>query len=147
MSRIKIDVQVKKGEEVLRSFPSLTVNLWDTYAENLREYGEEMLQGCFVGTSGKVNVQNKIRAYASVTDKKTGAYVNDDAAVEKFATALRVTFGAGSELKQERDKAINAMTPTERAAIVQAQALLEQLNTQTAKAVAKRREGKEARAS
>ena len=113
MSKIKIDVEVQKDRVTLRSFNGLTVNLWDTYAENLREYGEEMLQGCFVGTSGKVNIQNQIRAFAA---KRTdaGEFENDDASVVKFATALRVTVGRSSELQQEVEKQIAAMPDKER---------------------------------
>ncbi len=112
MSKIKIDVEVKKDGETLRSFNGLTVNLWDTHSENLEEYGAEMLHQCFIGTSGKVNIQNQIRAYAS---KRTeaGEFENDDASVVKFATALRVTVGKGSELRQEMEKQISAMPSAE----------------------------------
>ena len=112
MSKIKIDVQVKKGDQTLREFNGLTVNLWDTYAENLREYGEDMLQGCFVGTSGKVNIQNQIRAFAAKR-LENGEFENDDASVVKFATALRVTVGKGSELQREMEKQISAMPDAE----------------------------------
>ena len=112
MSKIKIDVQVKKGDQTLREFNGLTVNLWDTYKENLEEYGAEMLQGCFIGTSGKVNIQNQIRSYAA---KRTeaGEFENDNDAVVKFATALRVTVGKGSELQREMEKQFSAMPDAE----------------------------------
>ena len=58
------------------------------------------------------NIQNQIRAYAS---KRTeaGEFENDDASVVKFATALRVTVGKGSELRQEMEKQISAMPSAE----------------------------------
>lgn len=101
MSKIKINVEVKKEGKTLREFKNLEVKLWDTAKENVGHYGEELLHLCFIGTSGKVNIQNKIRSFASATDDG-GNFVNDDQAVEKFAIATSVTVGSGSELQSER---------------------------------------------
>lgn len=138
MSKIKIDVEVKKDGETLREFKGLTVNLWNTYAENLKEYGEEMLQGCFVGTSGKVNIQNQIRSYAAKRTER-GEFENDDAAVVKFATALRVTVGTGSEFRREMDKQIAASDPNEKLTMEDALARYEGMKKMAKANVAKRK--------
>ena len=139
--KIKINVEVKEDGKTLRSFKGLEVNLWDTAKENLEHYGEEMLHLCFIGTSGKVNIQNRIRAYAA--DMGDGSeYVNSDKDVEKFASEYEVTVGAGSELQSEKASLISAMSEKEQEILSAAQALLDGFNKQATGNVKTRKDAK-----
>lgn len=144
--KININVEVKEDGKTLRSFKGLPVNLWDTAKENLEHYGEEMLHLCFIGTSGKVIAQNRIRAYAA--DMGDGSeYVNTDADVEKFAAEYEVTIGAGSELQSEKASLISEMSEKDQKILADAQALLDGFNKQATGNVKTRKDAKTAKAS
>jgi hypothetical protein len=146
MSKIKINVEVKEGKETLRAFTGLEVNLFDTAKENIEHYSEELLHLCFIGTSGKVNIQNKVRSYASDMDKD-GKYVNDDAAVKKFAEGLDVTVGLGSELQSEKASIMASMDAKALEAHNAAMAYAEQFNKQASGNVKTRKDEKTAEKS
>jgi len=141
--QIKINVEVKEDGKTLRSFKSLPVNLWDTAKENIEHYGEEMLHLCFIGTSGKVNIQNRIRGFAADQDEK-GEYVNSEKAVKEFASTCEVTVGVGSELQSEKASIMAGMDERQLKALEEAAALVEQFNKQATGNVSKRKEAKAA---
>ena len=138
--QIKINVEVKDGKNILRSFEGLPVPLFDTAKENLEKYGEEMLHLCFIGTSGKVNIQNKVRTYASQTDD-AGEFVNSDKAVQAFAKDCLVTVGSGSELQSEKATLIARMSDSDKKAHDEAMAYAAKFNDQAKGNIAKRKDG------
>ena len=139
--KIKINVEVKEDGKTSRSFKGLPVNLWDTAKENIEHYGEEMLHLCFIGTSGKVNIQNRVRAYAADQDEK-GEYVNSDDAVKTFAADSEVTVGSGSELQSEKASIMAGMDAKQLKALEDAAALVEQFNKQATGNVKTRKDTK-----
>ena len=144
--KIKINVEVKEDGKTLRSFKGLEVNLFDTAKENLEHHGEEMLHLCFIGTSGKVNIQNRIRAYAADTDEN-GEFVNSDKDVEKFASEYKVTVGSGSELQSEKAAIMASKDEKEQEKLERALEMVAQYEKLAVSNVKTRKEAKKEKAS
>lgn len=83
MSKIQISFKAnlssiingKKGKLFTRDFKAVTVNLHDTYKENLAYYGEDFIQDALTGTSILVQIQNTLRSRALL--------LKDDITVDK----------------------------------------------------------------
>ncbi len=136
--QMKINVEVKDGKKILRSFKNLPVKLFDTRKENVDAYGIELLHLCFIGTSGKVNIQNKVRSYASATGEN-GEWTNSDSAVKTFAADALVTVGSTSELQSEKAAILGKMTDEKKAELIEAQRVLDGYNAHAKANVEKRK--------
>lgn len=72
MSKIQISFKAnlssdnngKKAKLFTRDFKAVSVNLHDTYKENLAYYGEDFIQDALTGTSILVQIQNTLRSRA-----------------------------------------------------------------------------------
>ncbi len=140
--QMKINVEVKDGKKILRSFKNLPVKLFDTRKENIDAYGIELLHLCFIGTSGKVNIQNKVRSHASQVEKN-GEWTNSDSNVKSFAATALVTVGTGSELQSERSTLESKLSAEELIAHNAAMAYALKFNAQAKANVDKRKVKKE----
>lgn len=107
--KIKTNWEVSKGSgderEILRSFESVDVNLFNTLKENLDFYGEQFVVDCLLGSSINVKIQNHIRARSALRNEAGDDWKFTEKEIREYVAGYVPSMSASTVAAQEEYKA------------------------------------------
>lgn len=106
MKKIQISWKVKNGDKTLRTFEGVAVQMFDTFADNVKFYGESFIQEIVIGTSLRVQIQNASRSH-SVAKDPNGKWTYSDKECVSFAESFKPELTAGAQKYRDDDDGLS----------------------------------------